>query len=442
MANIKPFCGYRYNTEKIENPSAVMAPVYDSITDEQRIELYEMHPNNIVRIIKGMNYENDTEENNCYTRAAGYLEQWIKEDVLKRDNQPAIYMYEQVIDVNETSYSTKGFVTLLKLEDLNQDNGRGSIMLCEENASNTIEDRFSLIEAAQANISMINCMYIEQEKQLASIMNELSEETPDMEFMTTEGVCQKLWTITYEPTIEFITNCLKDKNVYIADGQNRYTAALDYKKYMEENNPHHTGEEPYNYIMALQMSSHEDGMLLLPIHRLIKCPKGFKEEFVVASLQDHFKVEKIIVDTGDEELVETMRKQIATPRKEVKIALYCGGDYFYRLTLTDINYLKQLFPDKSEAYRMLDVTVLNALILNEIMNIPNDVESDRVDYTTSARSGAEKVNDGEYGCMFLLNQVKSSQISEVASADEKMACHSIFIFPKPVTGVVLYKFED
>lgn len=438
MATIKPFNGYRYNTEKIDNLSSVVAPVYDSITDEQRIELYEMHPNNIVRIIKGMNYETDNETSNCYTRAADYLEQWIKEDILKRDEQPSLYMYEQIMPMNETRFSTKGFVTLLKLEDLNKD----SIMVCEENAENTQSDRYSLISAIKGNSSMINCMYVETEKKLSSIMNELSEEAPDVEFVTNEGVCQRLWAITYKPTIEFITNALSDKRVYIADGQNRYNAALEYKKYMEENDPHHTGDEPYNYVMSMLVNSHEDGMLLLPIHRLIKCPKGFKEEYVIAAAQDHFKVEKIIVDTNDEELVETMRKQIATPRKEVKIALYCGGDYFYRLTLTDTEYLKKLFPNRSDTYRMLDITVLNALILSDIMNISVEPKSDRIDYTTDARSGAEKVDGGEYGCMFMVNPVKSSQISDVALEGEKLPWHSLFLFPKPVAGIVLYKFEN
>lgn len=94
MATIKPFRGYRYNSKKIENLGLVMAPPYYAIADEMKIGLYELHENNAVRLTAGMNYENDTEQNNCYTRAKTYLEDWIANDVLIRENAEAIYMYE------------------------------------------------------------------------------------------------------------------------------------------------------------------------------------------------------------------------------------------------------------------------------------------------------------------------------------------------------------
>ncbi len=435
MGIIKPFRGYRYNAEKIDNIASVLAPPYDAIDEEKRMELYTRSENNIVRVIRGMKYENDTEKNNAYTRANQYLQDWIESGVLKREEKPAIYLYEQSTEINEVRYSNKGFVCLLKIDG-------GNIMPCEESIKDNREDRFNLIAASHANISMINCMYVEREKMLLNIMSELAEETPDMEFTTADGVSQRVWAITYEPTIRFIADNLVDKNIYIADGQNRYDAAKKYRDVCRANNPNHTGEEDYNYVMALMQNAADDGMRLLPMHRLIRFPKGFKEDFFVAASQDHFKIEKIIVDTTDEEMRDTMRVQIATPRKEFKCALYCGKKYFYRLTLTDKDYLTQLFPDKSPAYRMLDVTVLNSLILEDIFNIMPDKMDERVDYTISRTEGIKKVDAGEYGCMVVINAVKSAQISEVSQAGEKMPKRSIFIFPKASSGVVLNIMDD
>lgn len=438
MATIKPFRGYRYNSKKIENLGLVMAPPYYAIADEMKIGLYELHENNAVRLTAGMNYENDTEQNNCYTRAKTYLEDWIANDVLIRENAEAIYMYEQTVTMNETQYSNKGFIGLLKLEDFS----KNGVMPCEETVSTAEKDRFQLTDTIGANVSMINCMYVDSEKQLANIINELSEEQPDMEFTTPSGIQQRVWVITYLPTIEFIVGHLKDKTLYVTDERGSYTACLEYQKKMREQNPSHTGEEEYNYTMVLLSSADEDGMVLLPVHRQVRCPKGFREEYFVAGAQDHFKVEKIIVDTDEEELLETMRKQIATTRKETRIAVYCGSDYFYRLTLQDRDYVKQVYPEKSEAFCNLDIAVLNKLIFEDLLHIDGENYRERVEITLSSRQGLLNVKDGEFDCLFLLNPVKTNQISDVVMAGEKMPEDSISIFPKPSTGIVLHKLTD
>jgi uncharacterized protein (DUF1015 family) len=137
-----------------------------------------------------------------------------------------------------------------------------------------------------------------------------------------------------------------------------------------------------------------------------------------------------------------MKKQIATPRKENKIALYCGSDYFYRITLKDTECLKELMPDKSKDYRGLDVTVLNKLILEDILHIDEKHYHERVTFTKHSCEGAQQVKDGEYGCIFIINPIKPSQISGVAMAGETMPEGSVCIFPKPTAGVVFYKIDE
>ncbi len=438
MANIIPFKGYRYNEDKIEDIGKVMSPPYDSISTEEKDALYELSEYNSVRLVLGKSFEGDTDRDNCYTRAHEYMEKWISEDILVRDNEAAVYMYEQSIEVNGTSYATKGIIGLTELERFSP-NG---IMPCEETISSSKKDRYNLLSATHANISMINCMYVDHDKHISNVMNELSEEKPDMEFTTPSGIRQRVWVITYKPTIDYIIDNIKDKCLYITDGQNRYETCLEYKYMMEKNNPSHSGNEGYNYIMTLYTNANDDGLVQLPVHRLVSFAKGFNEEYFVACVQDRFKIEKIIVDTSMEELVDTMKKQIATPRKENKIALYCGGDYFYRITLKDTEYLKQVLPDKSEAYRRLDVTVLNKLILEELLNIDEEHYHERVTFTKRPLEGVKKVKNGEYGCIFIINPTKPSQISDVAMAGEKMPERSISIFPKPSTGIVFHKVDE
>ena len=144
----------------------------------------------------------------------------------------------------------------------------------------------------------------------------------------------------------------------------------------------------------------------------------------------------IIVDLDTSNFVDTMKKQIVTTRNENKIALYCGGEYFYRLTLKDEVSLKDWIPDKSDAYLGLDVTVLNKLIMEDILNISDDDQAENVTYTKSITEGIQFVNDNEYSCFFAINAPKTYQIHSITSSGEKLPARSICIFPKPATGVL------
>ena len=95
MAKISPFKGILYNEKKIKNLEAVMAPPYDVISPEMQDDLYKTHFNNIVRIILGKESEKDGKKDNKYTRAAGFLSEWIEKGALEKDKKPSLYIYGQ-----------------------------------------------------------------------------------------------------------------------------------------------------------------------------------------------------------------------------------------------------------------------------------------------------------------------------------------------------------
>lgn len=433
MDLIRPFRGYRYNEQKVGDLGKVMAPPYDSIEEYEQQELYERNEYNIVRVTRGMKYEDDTPEDSCYTRAAKYLSSWIESGVLVRDKKPAIYMYEQRLEYNHVSYSNRGFVVQMRLCDPES----GPVMPCEESAYTNKEDRTKLINAVNANTSMISCMYIENERQISDCMQQISERTPDSECVIEDGTLQRLWIIDEPKDTEYIQKLLEDHTFFLVDGQNRYEIALEYAAKCASATPAHTGEENYNYIMTLLTNAYDDGLMQAPFHRLLRFPKGFKEEFFVSAAQDHFKIEKIIVDTELGEMVDTIKKQIANTRGLNRFAVYTGKNYFYRLTLTDNEFLKSLLPEAPDSYRSLDVTVLNKLILEDIFNITEDAYIERVTYTKSITQGIGELKKGTHQCMVCMNPVKAEQICAVVTEGEKMPERCMCIFPKPASGVVV-----
>ena len=440
MANIKPFRGYRYNTDKV-NISDVVCPSLYELTDDTRARLYDMSEYNAVRLYSGEERITDSELSNKFTRAAQALKEWIDNDILVREDKEAIYLYEQTVDVHGTTYSNMNFITLVEIEELNE----GSIRPCEEMHETSLKDYYEKIKTTGFDISMISCLYVEREKVLLNLMAEISETEPDFEFHTNDedSVHERVWIITYKPTIEAIVEQFKDMPLYITDGQTRYEACLRYRNYMKAKNPNHTGDEPYNYTLVSLMNANSDGLVILPLHREVKCPRGFKEDFFIAGIQDHFKIEKIIVDNDEEVIVDTMKKQISTTRMETKIAAYCGGDYFYRLTLTDKDYIKNnLLPEMSKAYCGLDVVVLNKLILEDLLNVTDETYAERVTEVRGRHQCYKDLTEGKCDVIFVLNTVKTEQIKNITAVGERLPVMSLSVFPKPSVGAIMNSLED
>lgn len=438
MANIRPFKGYLYNPDRVKNISTVLAPTRYNIGEETRDKLYEINKYNAVRLFDGRAYEGDNAEDNKYTRAANYIKNWIDEGVLVRDSEDMLYLYEETVEIRGSKYQNMTFVGLLEIEELGN-----SIRMCEEIREGSKYDRYELLKTTNSDLSMISCLYIDHSKQLISLMNKLSRNKPDIEFQASDiGMYQRLWRIDDRQVIERITECFKNLKLYITDGQTRYATCLKYRDYMRENNPNHTGKEPYNYTMVSLFDANSDGMAIMPEHRKVKLPRGFSEAFFVSAVQEHFKVEKIIVDSQDDSITSTMKKQIQTKRLDTRFAVYHGGDYFYRLTLTDKNYIKEnLLPQMSDYYCGLDSVVLRELIINDIFGIDDEYD-DLVSTSISTAECEKAINEGTADVMFVLNPVKFEEIEAVTGEGERLPFRSLSIFPKPSVGAVINVKED
>ncbi len=436
MAVTMPFRGYRYNKDKIQNPGDVMAPPYDSISEEEMDGYYDKNPFNAVRLVSQKSLDTDTSENNCYTRSRDFLDKMIEEQVLVQDKEPGYYIYEETVTHNGENYYNRGIVALLELTDYED----GIVVPCEEPSTDSKNDRFNMISTSCSNNSLISCMFTERSKKVSAFISELLEEEADMDFVASNGIRHKLWSVTDNENIKLIKDELADKKLFIVDGHNRYEASLEYKK-QKMTEAGYTGEESYNYVMALISDSYDDARIHLPVHRLVKTSRSFSEGYFITGMQEHFHVEKIIVDKNDDDLGEIMRKQIATQRKEAKFAMYLGGDYFYRFTFKDEKYLSEVLPEASKSYRQLDLTILNKLVLNDEFRIDTSQETEHVGYTRNIEEGMRLVDSGEYDCLFVINPVRPPQFEAMTKTGEKLPKRAVSIFPKPATGIVIHKFN-
>ncbi|MCK5506361.1 MAG: DUF1015 domain-containing protein, partial [Thermodesulfovibrionia bacterium] len=236
MAEVIPFKGILYDPQKVD-ASSVMAPPYDIVTPEFKEVLYKRSSHNIIRIDFGKDDAGDNENENRYTRASSSLNEWLKQEILIKDTEPAFYFYEASYQINGQKKKLRGFLGIVKIEEL----GSGKIHPHEMTHSKPKTDRLNIIRFCEANISPIFSLYSSPERRASSILEKLSEEKPFIEAKNGDDFIHRLWRISDKASIETIKKEMSDKEILIADGHHRYETALEFKNEMDKKGMLKTG---------------------------------------------------------------------------------------------------------------------------------------------------------------------------------------------------------
>lgn len=437
MATIKPFKGLRYNIEKVGGLEHVVTPPYDIISDEEQKAYYDKHPNNVIRLEYGAEYETDSELDNRYTRAAAFLRSWIDDGVLQFEDKECLYLYEQRFSFLGQELTYRGFVTLTQLEEFS----KGVILPHEETLSKAKTDRLNLMTATHANFSQIYCLYMDETGKIRSMMEQITKSPADISFTAENDILQNVWIVRDDAIIAAVQAEFADKQLFIADGHHRYETALNFRNKMREENSDWKESDLFNYVMMMLVDMDDPGLVVFPTHRLVNNVK-IDEVMAVSLLKDDFDIDKIIVDSKTSMLCDAIAKDLVALKEKKGFALYFGGEYYYRLSLNDASVMEKYLPDKSEAYRNLDVTILHTLVLDKIYGIDTEnlANQKNLTYTRDPMEAIEAVQNGSQQCAFLLNATKVREIKDVSLAGEKMPQKSTYFYPKLITGIVMNKF--
>ncbi|HEC89123.1 MAG TPA: DUF1015 domain-containing protein [Thermoplasmatales archaeon] len=423
MVGVSPFRRFIYNKEKIGSLDDVMSPPYDIISPDMQGELYEKHLYNFVRLILGKQYPDDTDENNRYTRAKKDFEEWIKKNILIQTNKPAIYPYRIEYTIGNQKKMMKGFFILLKLDPTYK-----TIKAHEKTLSKPKEDRLNLLRACKANLEPIQLLYIDEEDFIQNIIDR-GINTPLISVKGYDSFTHKLWILDDEETIRDIQDWLKDKILFIADGHHRYQTAVDYAEEMKQK----TGKNgPYDYRMVILANMLDEGLAILPTHRLIK--SSIPIDKLIEEVREYFDVEEYKSKVDIKVLKEKLEG------KGHRFILYTR-DKYYLLILKDEKIMDKFASDRSKTWRTLDVSILHKIIIENIMGITPDILEEHVKYTRDDEEAIRVVDNGEYDLSFLMNPTRIEELKAVAEAGEHMPQKSTYFLPKMLSGLVIYKME-
>lgn len=434
MAIIAPFKGVRYNNELVSDLSSVTAPPNDKISDELNLQLCSKNEYNIAKI--GFSETTGDISNNRYKDGAAFFESWIEQNILIRDEKPAFYIYEQKFMMNNNLQSLKGIICLVKLEDY-----ENRVVLPHQKTSKKgCVHRHNLINAIKANISPIYSLYNDDDVSISSLIVANSSRKPDISFESEEGITQNIWIADDEKFITEMQKKFENRQIFIADGHHRYETNLKYRDEMRKLYPQNTAA-PYEYTMMALMPMYSSGLFVLPTHRLVKGVEYFDENLLITALTEDFKVSKIYFTENNYE--EIIIERISDVIDEKYLGLYTGNDYYYLLKPGGQFTCSDAETGDSSPLKKLEASIFNSLILEKYLGLSQSQLEDPnfVTYTRSAKEAIKEVQSGNYQCAFFLNSTKVDELRQVAESGDMMPLKSTFFWPKPLTGLVIYKFN-
>jgi len=444
MAKIFPFRGYRYDVEKVKSLDEVISDPYDKIGDDLQEFYYEKNPQNIVRMIKGKTYPNDTDTNNQYTRGAGFLKSWISDGILKRDETPCIYVCDQeyIVPGVGGTRTRKGFVALLRLMSYEE----GGVKPHERTLAGPKADRLKLMRATKTQFGQIFMLYPDPDNAVNALLDEARDARQPIVARDRFNDQHKVWPVSDPRIIGDLRRLMQDKQVFIADGHHRYETALAFRDEMRGKVPPTDDFETIENRMITFVSFDDPGLLVLPTHRLIRHVRDFDPDALVENLGRLFELEMLPFSdeaSRKESLGKTTEAMSRAAENDHVIGMILAGQkQFIVARLRDDATLDKMIPDvESEDFKRLDVVVLHTLILENLLGITKeDMAHERnIEYLRDAGPGVDSVLKADAQAFFILNPTKTWQVRNVASAGVRMPQKSTDFYPKLVTGLVLNK---
>ncbi|MDI6731511.1 MAG: DUF1015 domain-containing protein [Candidatus Margulisbacteria bacterium] len=438
MVKVFPFHGILYNKDKLKkNLSSLFAPPYDVINPEEQDAFYESNDFNFVRLILGKEFADDSEYNNKYVRSAAFLDGWLRHKILLQDKKPALYIYEQRFFLGGRKFSRLGFIGLLRLEDM----GKGKVFPHEDTYPKAKQDRLQLMRSTACNLESIFALFDDENQKVEKLLKNAVKKRPFIEVTDKQRVTHRLWRADHKSVIGKIVKEMKDKAVFIADGHHRYEAAIRYKNELKLRNTKFSEEEAYNHMMVYFNSIEDKGLIVLPIHRVLRQLSFFDKERFKQELAQYFYLTEY--KAGKQSAPKTLRKLLRDMQKKGQAAhvfgLYMGEHKYYLLTLKDENSIEEMITeDKSKTWKKLDATIVHYAIFDRILGIANQT-AEKVVYTHNAEEAVKMVNEKGFQAAILLNPTKISEIVAIASKLEKMPHKSTFFYPKLLSGLVVNK---
>jgi len=414
MATIKPFKGLRPPKEIAKELASLP---YDVMNSEEAAEIAKGKEKTLLRITKAeieIPGVEDIHSDKVYEKAKENLKLFQEKGWLAQDEKPKYYIYAQTMQGN-TQYGIVGAAACADYEN-------GIIKKHELTRPEKEEDRMVLTRYLNVNIEPVFFAYKAVPEIDQLVANVVNENQPDYDFTAEDGFGHHFWTVNDERKNKQLEQLFASKvpYTYVADGHHRTAAAARIGIEKTKENPIHTGNEAYNYFMAVHFPDNQ--LQIIDYNRVVTDLNDLSDDEFLKKLETSFEIQK-------------EGKEIYKPQKLHEFSLYLAGNW-YKLRAKEGTF------NDNDPIGVLDVTILSRQVLEPVLDIKDLRTSKRIDFVGGIRGLGElqkRVDSGQMKAAFALYPVSMQQLINIADSGNIMPPKTTWFEPKLRSGLVIHK---
>jgi uncharacterized protein (DUF1015 family) len=410
MAIIKPFRGLRPPQELADKVAALP---YDVMDVAEARAMAAGNPDSFLHVSRpeiDLPDEIDCHDEPVYVQGRQNLAEFIRRGVLVQEARDCFYVYRQRMG----TITQTGLVVCASVDDYQS----GVIKKHELTRADKEEDRVKHIDYLDANDEPV--FYLSRScSEVEGIIGGVTSGPPEYDFITSDGVAHTLWTIADRDQIERLVVLFESiPRLYVADGHHRSAAAGRVRELRRTGNPHHTGQEEYNFFLTVIFP--EDQLHIMPYNRAVK------------DLNGHSPDEFINLLTSSFEVIPAQEPFI--PQNRHHFGMYLDGRW-YQL------HAKAAIVNEADIVDRLDVSILQNNLLRPLLGIQNPRTDKRIHFVGGIRGNDELVklvDSGRFAVAFSLYPTSISELIELADQDQIMPPKSTWFEPKLRSGLFVH----
>ncbi|MHC4391373.1 MAG: DUF1015 domain-containing protein [Planctomycetota bacterium] len=419
MPELRAFRGLCYDPDLVGPIETNVAEPYDKITPAMREDYLRASGTNVAQLL----LPRAEEPLNSYGTAARILKNWVREGKLRREEQPAFYIYDQTYSVQGVSRTRRAFLGLCEASSY----GEGKVLPHEQTFRGPKEDRAALLHATRANFGVVFLLYRQPGREAIAALEAAAGE-PRFEFTLPDGTEHRLTPVTDPKAVEACQEALKDVTCVIADGHHRYETSYAHRLEAEERSSILPGER---YRLAALVETSDSGLTVLPTHRMV--PPDLNAAEVAKRAEGQFTVEPL---GGEGTLPERARAALeAAEGPACFVAL--DTEQGFVLTLKAQGAEDPALSDLPASVRKLDVTCLHKVLLEGSVGLAASGDKKTLGYVRHLEDALEAIGNGKYGAVVALRPASPEDVIEVAKARATMPQKSTDFYPKMLSGLVV-----
>lgn len=412
MAIVRAFKAFR---PKVGLESKIAALPYDVMNSEEAREMVRDNEYSFLHVDRAeVNLPKDTNiyDKAVYEKARDILDKMIQDGLYVQDDNPCMYIYRQTMNGN----SQTGLVICAAIDDYIND----KIKKHEHTRKDKEIDRINHVDYCDANTGPIFLTYRNQ-TEISKIMDKWIQNEPLYDFISEDGNGHIIWIINNDSDIKKLTTLFKTiDSLYIADGHHRAKSAVEVGLKRRRENPGYTGEEEFNYFLAIVYPDNE--LEVLDYNRTVKDLNGLNEDEFLSVIEKNFKIK--------------VSKEAVKPKKKHTFGMYMNN-IWYELEAKDGTF------NEEDPMERLDVSILQNNLLSPILGIDDPTKSDRIEFIGGIRGikELEKRANKDMKVSFSMFATTIDDIMSIADSGMIMPPKSTWFEPKPRSGLFIHKLS-